>query len=139
MLEQAALAGATMELLGFGLWYYLLGAGWAENAARNLVLPLMVLFQNYHVFNCHSDDRSAFCVSLRSNRVLTMGVVAALGLYLLAMQLPFMQSLLGVAPVTPAQSGGLLLLAANVLMVMELYTLLTRGRSAQRPAPRTPV
>lgn len=138
MIEQAALAGATMGLLGFGLWYYLLGSGWEEGAARNLVLLLMVLFQNYHVFNCRSEVRSAFQVPLRNNRVLAVGVVAALGLHLLAMQLPFMQSLLGVAPVTLAQFGGLALLAASVLLVMELYKLLTRGRSRQRPALHTP-
>lgn len=134
MIEQATLTGATMGLLGFGLWYYLLSAGWEEGAARNLVLLLMVLFQNYHVFSCRSEERSAFQVPLRNNRVLAVGVVAALGLHLLAMQLPFMQGLLGVAPVTLAQFGGLALLAATVLVVMELYKLLRGERARRRSA-----
>ncbi|HMQ29227.1 MAG TPA: HAD-IC family P-type ATPase [Chloroflexaceae bacterium] len=139
MIEQTLLAGATMGLIGFGLWYYLLGAGWEEDAARNMVLLLMVLFQNYHVFNCRSEQRSAFRVPLRNNRVLAFGVVAALGLHLLAMQLPFTQSLLGAAPVSPAQFGLLALLASSVLIVMELYKLLVRGRTRRRPEVQEPL
>jgi magnesium-transporting ATPase (P-type) len=124
MVQQTAVSGVTMGLLSFGTWYALLQAGWDEAAARNLVLLLMVLFQNFHVFNCRSEYVSVFKVPLRRNILLVVGVVAALGLHLLSMQIPFMQSLLRVEPVSPAEFFYLFLLASTILVVMEIFKLL---------------
>lgn len=124
MVQQTAVSGVTMGLLSFGTWYALLQAGWDEAAARNLVLLLMVLFQNFHVFNCRSEYVSVFKVPLRRNILLVVGVVAALGLHLLSMQTPFMQGLLRVESVSPAEFFYLFLLASTVLVVMEIFKLL---------------
>jgi magnesium-transporting ATPase (P-type) len=129
MVQQTLLSGATMALVAFGAWWYLLDAGYEEAAARNLLLLLMVLFENFHVFNCRSEYTSAFRVPLRNNPILLVGVAAALGLHLAAMHIPLAQSVLGVAPVSLAEFGTLVLLAAPVLIVMELYKLV-RTRSA---------
>ena len=123
MVQQTVISGATMGLVCFGAWYGLLEAGWDEAAARNLVLLLMVLFQNFHVFNCRSEYVSAFRVPLQRNVILVAGVVGALGLHLLSMHLPFMQTLLRIGPVTPIEFFYLALLAATVLMAMELFKL----------------
>lgn len=124
MVQQTAVSGVTMGLLSFGTWYGLLQAGWDEATARNLVLLLMVLFQNFHVFNCRSEYVSAFKVPLRRNVLLVVGVVAALGLHLFSMQTSFMQSLLRVEPVSSAEFFYLFLLASTVLVVMEIFKLL---------------
>ncbi|MCX7791035.1 MAG: HAD-IC family P-type ATPase, partial [Chloroflexaceae bacterium] len=126
MVEQVVLSGLTIGLIGFGVWIYLLNAGWEEEAARNLLLLLIVLFQNYHVFNCRSEYVSAFRMPFRNNPFAFVAVIAALGLHTLVMHVPFMQSLLRIAPVTPEQFLILAALAGAILVIMELYKLVRR-------------
>jgi magnesium-transporting ATPase (P-type) len=126
MVTQTVTSGAVMGLVVFGVWYWLLSNGWEETAARNLVLLLMVLFQNFHAFNCRSEHESAFRVPFRRNPVLVIGVLAAQGIHLLAMQLPFMQVVLDVAPVSSQEWLVLLLLASTILVTMELFKFFKR-------------
>ncbi len=126
MVEQVVLSGLTIGLIGFGVWIYLLDAGWEEEAARNLLLLLIVLFQNYHVFNCRSEYVSAFRMPFRNNPFAFVAVIAALGLHTLVMHVPFMQSLLRIAPVTLEQFLILAALAGAILVVMERYKLIRR-------------
>lgn len=126
MVHQLVVSGATMGLVAFGLWYWLLAAGWEEAAARNLVFLLMVLLENFHVFNCRSEYRSTFRVPLRHNLVLVAGVLAAQGIHILAMHIPFMQSVLRVNPVSAGEWLHLFLLASVVLVVMEIFKLVKR-------------
>lgn len=121
MIKQTLVSGLTIGLVGFGLWFWLLNAGYDEFAARNLLLLLMVLFENVHVFNCRSEYTSAFRVPLRNNRILVIGVVVAFGIHMLSMQIPFIQSLLRVAPVSLNEFGLMFLCALSVLAVMELF------------------
>ncbi len=127
MVAQTVTSGAVMGLVVFGVWYWLLSNGWEETAARNLVLLLMVLFQNFHAFNCRSEHESAFRVPFRRNPVLVIGVLAAQGIHLLAMQLPFMQVVLDVAPVSIQEWLVLLPFAATILVAMELFKFFKRN------------
>jgi len=130
MVQQLVVASATMGVTAFGLWYWLLASGWEEAAARNMVLLLMVFLENFHVFNCRSEYRSAFRVPLTRNLVLVAGVLAAQGIHILAMHIPFMQSVLRVAPVSTGEWLSLFLLASVVLVVMELFKLAKRYSSS---------
>jgi magnesium-transporting ATPase (P-type) len=121
MIQQTALSGLVMGLITFGVWWWLLDAGYTEEAGRNLVLLLMVLFQNIHVFNTRSEYESAFRVPLSRNRALMIGVPLAFGLHALSMYLPFMQDLLRLAPVPIEAFLLLALLASSILWVMELF------------------
>ena len=121
MVQQVAVAGLTMGLIAFGAWVYLIHAGWEESAARNLLLLLFVLLQNVHVFNCRSEYASAFRVPLKRNYILVGGVLAAQGLHILAMHLPFMQSILRVEPTSLREWAGLLMPALAMLVVMEIF------------------
>ncbi|MDY0109985.1 MAG: HAD-IC family P-type ATPase [Candidatus Krumholzibacteria bacterium] len=122
MIQQTLVAGLAMGLLAFGLWAWLAPQTDAEIVAgRNLLLLLMVLLQNAHVFNCRSEYVSAFKVPLRRNTILVFGVLAAQGLHILSMQLPFMQSLLRIEPISFKQWGTLLLVAVPILAAMELF------------------
>jgi P-type Ca2+ transporter type 2C len=123
MIRQTLVSGATIGGLAFGVWVWLLNAGYTEDTARNLLLLLMVLFENFHVFNCRSEYISALRIPLRRNPFLIAGVTVALGLHLLAMHVPFMQAILSVAPVAWSEAGALLLVAAIVLVVMEIFKL----------------
>lgn len=119
MIRQMLVAGVTMGLVCFGFWIYLMNAGYEEATARNLLLALLVLMQFWHVLNCRSETRSAFAVPIRNNRILFVGMVLALGLHVLATQLPLLQETLEVEPI--AFENWLLLgaVASVVLFVME--------------------
>lgn len=130
MIQQVLISAAVMFFGAIGLWYWLLDTGWEEGPARNLLLLLMVLFQNFHVFNCRSEYVSAFRIPVQRNRFLVVGVIAALGVHLLAMWLPFLQPVLQVAPVSLAEFGYLALFAGSILIVMEIYKLI-RSRSTE--------
>jgi len=121
MVQETLASGLTIGLVAFGAWFWLLRMGYDEFTARNLLLLLMVLFENVHVFNCRSEYTSAFRVPLRNNRILTVGVVVAFGIHMLSMHLPFMQELLRVAPVTWSEFGLMLLLSLSVLVTMEIF------------------
>jgi len=122
MVWQTVVSGLTIGGLAFGLWYWLKAfQGLEETAARNLVLLLMVLLQNVHVFNCRSETTSAFRVPFRRNPLLIAGVLIAQGVHILSMYLPPMQKVLQVAPVTLAQWLSLLVLALVILVVMETF------------------
>jgi Ca2+-transporting ATPase len=121
MVQQTVASGLTMGLLAFAAWVWLLDKGWEEPAARNLILLLMVLFENVHVFNCRSERVSAFRTPIRRNRLLVFGVLAAQGVHILTMYTPLMQRVLRVAPVSLAEWASLILLAILLLAVMELF------------------
>jgi magnesium-transporting ATPase (P-type) len=139
MVLQTLLSGTWMGLITFGLWYWMLQTGVEEYSARNLVFLLMVLFQNFHVFNCRSEYVSAFRVPLQRNRVLLIGVPLMFMLHLLAMNIPFMQPILQTEPVGLREFALLLPVAATVLVLMELFKLARGGERPVRPTTPLPV
>lgn len=126
MIQENLVAGLTMGLVAFGAWYWLLADGWDVPTARNMLLLLMVLLENFHTFNCRSERRSAFKIPLRNNLVLLIGVLSAQAIHILSMHIPFMQELLRIAPVSLKEWVLLLLLASLILVVMELFKLWKR-------------
>jgi magnesium-transporting ATPase (P-type) len=122
MVWQTVVSGATIGLVALGAWYWMVRVEMMEEAtARNLVLLLMVLLQNVHVFNCRSESESALKISIRRNVILVFGVIVAQCIHILCMHLPLMRTVLGIAPVTFTQWISLLSLALAVLLVMELF------------------
>ena len=121
MIEEVLLSGVTIALIALGAWYWLLSSGWDEFAARNLVVLLMVLLENFHVFNCRSEYHSAFRVPISRNYLLIAGVIAAQGIHILALYVPFLQSVLQLQPVSPVEWLSLLALASLVVVVMEIF------------------
>lgn len=129
MVEETLVSGLYMGLSAFAAWYFLLGAGVEESAARNLVLLLMVLLENAHVFNCRSASISAFKIPISRNYFLFMGVIAAQGIHILSMYIPFMQDVLGVSPVTFEEWVSLMIIALGLIGVMEVYKFVGRFRN----------
>jgi P-type Ca2+ transporter type 2C len=126
MMHQTILSGFVMAILAFGLWAVLLSQGWQETSARNLVLLLMVLLENVHVFNCRSELQSAFRVPLGQNWLLLFGVLGAQGLHLSITHLPVMQNVLQVEPINWHDWLWCILLAALLLVPMEIFKLFKR-------------
>ena len=129
MISQTIVSGLTMGLIAFVFWYVLIEMRMMdETHARNIVLLLMVLLQNVHVFNCRSEFVSAFKVPISRNYILVFGVLAAQGLHILSMHIPFMQQVLRVEPITPSEWFQVLLLALPLLLVMEIYKKINNKR-----------
>jgi magnesium-transporting ATPase (P-type) len=131
MTGQTLVSGLTIGVLAFGFWYWMIGVqGVEEASARNMLLLLMVLLQNVHVFNCRSESVSAFKVPLHRNYILIFGVLAAQGIHVLSMHLPFMQTILGTQSVIWTQWLVCLLLALGILLTMEIFKWVARRRHA---------
>ncbi|MCT8336244.1 HAD-IC family P-type ATPase [Methanoculleus sp. Afa-1] len=128
MIEETLLSGVTIALIALGAWHWLLSNGWDEFAARNLVVLLMVLLENFHVFNCRSEYLSAFRIPISRNYFLIAGVVAAQGIHILALYVPFLQDVLQVQPVSPVEWVTLLVLASSVVVVMEIFKAVRKHR-----------
>lgn len=128
MIEETLLSGTVIALVALGVWYWLLSNGWDEFAARNLVVLLMVLFENFHVFNCRSEYQSAFHIPISRNYFLVAGVVAAQGVHILALYVPFLRDVLQVQPVSLVEWLSLLALASLVVVVMEVFKAVRKHR-----------
>lgn len=131
MIKQTIVSGLTMGGIVFGLWFWLNNyTDMGEFHARNVILLLMVFMQNFHAFNCRSESVSAFKVPLKRNIILVFGVIAAQGIHILSMQLPFMQNILRLEPVTPNEWVQILVLAVPMIISMEIFKLINKKQNA---------
>lgn len=135
MITQTLLSGSVMMLLTFGLWSHLLNnLHYGEAEARNIILLLMVLLQNFHVLNCRSERTSVFSIPFSNNHFVWISIIVAQGIHILSMHIPFMQNLLNVEPVSLSEWLKLLATASIILVVMELYKKVYTTRLKQYPA-----
>jgi magnesium-transporting ATPase (P-type) len=135
MIQQTITSGTTMAIVAFVNFYLLLNvAGFSEIDARNRLLLLMVLLENYHVFNCRSEYLSVFRVSFSRNWILVLGVLAAQGIHIAAMHIPIAQRVLQVATITLREWLVPFVMASAVLIAMEIFKLAKHGRETAWPA-----
>jgi Ca2+-transporting ATPase len=123
MIERTLVAALFMGVVGFGLFQWCLAAGWSEQASRNALLMLMVLFENVHLFNCRSETRSAFAMSPLRSPVLMVGMLVAFSIHVAMTYLPVGNLLLSTQPVDTSLWLYLLMLSLPILIVMELHKL----------------
>ncbi|MFO7724306.1 MAG: HAD-IC family P-type ATPase [Oceanipulchritudo sp.] len=122
MLEQVAVTGGWMGIFAFGAFYYMIEVmGMGIDPARNLLLLLMVLFENVHIFNCRSERRSAFRIPLNHNWLLIGTVALAQGVHIATMWIPGLRDVLGMQPVSFQAWVILLGLALSIIVVGELF------------------
>lgn len=133
MIEQTALAGLTMAGLGAGYFGWLLAEGRSIDEARNLLLLLMVCFQNVHVFNCRSERRSAFSQPLRSNLWIPAVVVLTQGIHIGAMHVPVLNEVLRIAPVAWSEWVQVAVISLLLIPTMEVYKSVKAGRLSSAP------
>ena len=110
-----------MGLAAFVTFSFVLAQGWSEVEARNLVLLLMVLFENVHAFNARSESRSALRVPLAANPFLIMAVIAAQGIHIAAMYTPGLSDILDLQPIGIATWAAVAGVALSLLLVAETY------------------
>jgi P-type Ca2+ transporter type 2C len=121
MIHRILLAALVMGGLSFMVFIYLMGKGWSEDEARNIVLLLMVLFQNVHIGNCRSEYHSAFVHSPFRSPYLLLAALSALGLHLFVMHTAFGARVLGMHVVSIEVIGLLCAIASSVFIVIEIH------------------
>ncbi len=130
MIQQTILSGATIGLVAYLSFYVLfVNMHLHEFDARNRVLLLMVLLENFHVFNCRSEYVSAFRIPFWRNRLLVVAVLVADFIHLAGMHCLLAQKVLKVAPLQLSEFTHAFLVASLILIVMELFKLVKFGRS----------
>ena len=133
MVKQTLTSGITIGIIAFAAWVWLLGEGYEENQARNPLLLLMVLFENFHVFNCRSEYRSAFRVPLRNNYFLIAGVILMQGLHIFAMHVPLTQELLSISPVSFKSWFSLFVIAGVIIVIMNTFKRIQATHNKDNP------
>ncbi len=124
MIERTVVAAVVIGCVGFGVFRWFLPDNASDGevaAARNLLLLLMVLFENIHIGNCRSEFRSALAISPFRSPVLLSGAILAFLIHLAAMHSSLGRSLLGAQPISLQNWGLLFVLALIILPVMELH------------------
>lgn len=124
MIKRVLMTSSIMSIVSILVYKYYLDLGLGQFAASNAILLLMVLFENVMIGNCRSETKSAFSISPFKNPFLLLGTLAAQGLHLIAMHVPFLAKMLDIRPVPLKQWGILFLLSLTVLAVVEIDKLI---------------
>ncbi len=121
MLERILIATLVVGFGGFAVFATAIHYGWSTEAARNLLLLTMVLYENFHIGNCRSEKKSAFALSPLRSPVLFFGTLGALLLHIVAMHIPFLQNVLSTGPVSLAMWGVVLGVAFLIIPALEWH------------------
>jgi P-type Ca2+ transporter type 2C len=131
MIDRILLSTLVMGIGGYCVFSWMLESGVSEHQARNYLLLLFVLFENFQTLNSRSEHHSVFMQPLAANWLLVVGIAATQGLHIAAMHLPWTQEILGIAPISLRDWAMLLAVAASLLLVTEAQKAVTRWRRSQ--------
>ena len=135
MVVQVLAAGCYMGLAGFVFFDWCLRHGMSEAVASNLLLLLMVLFENAQCLNARSESRSILSLSFAGNPFLLVAILGALALHVSTMFLPGISTLLGTAPVPLTDFLVTVTIALSLIVAVEAQKQLY-GRWIERPDGR---
>lgn len=122
LIEQIAVSAITIGVLVFGVWAYLIKKlQLPEEAARGIIMALMVFIQNVHVFNCRSEKKSIFKTKLFSNWFIPAGVAFSILLQVIIMEVPILSKFLKTTSVSVPNMLLLFALSLVIIVVMEIY------------------
>jgi magnesium-transporting ATPase (P-type) len=119
MLRRIMVAGFYIGIVSFVLFYFLLERGESVESARNIILLLMVLFENVHVFNARTEYNYLYKVGYKSSTMLILLVIFTQLLHIACMHIPFMQNVLSTQPVSLNTWLSLSVLALGLVIIME--------------------
>ena len=128
MLLRVALMTPMIAAVTFGWVMWRLEQGVAIDLVRTETFTVLAMCQWFNVLNCQSATRSALRLGLLKNPWLLGGLALSIGLQLLVLYAPFMNTLFYTVPLPPASLLPLLLLASSVLWAEELRKLIVRLR-----------
>ena len=119
MLRRIVVGGLYIGLVSFVLFYFLLQKGMEVESARNIILLLMVLFENVHVFNSRTEVNFLYKMKYKNSMTLIIMVMFTQLLHIACMYIPFMQNVLSVQPVSLNAWLILVVVALGLIFVME--------------------
>ena len=125
MFQEIIVSGLVIGIIVFAVWNYLINTlNMNVFIARGYIMTLMVFVQNIHVFNCRSEDKSAFTMPLKNNYLIIGGVIASIILQIIVMEVPFLSNALNTTKVPIIHMLILFFFASLVLIIMEAYKLI---------------
>jgi magnesium-transporting ATPase (P-type) len=125
--QRTLLVGAVMTIGGLIMFDWALAhPQYTVEQARTVALTTLVVFQAFHLGSSRSERRSVFQVPVLSNRFLLGAQAGALGVHVAALYLPLTQAVLRVEPIGVDAWWRLVVIAASVLIVVELDKLVRR-------------
>lgn len=141
MIVRNVYSALVMAGVGFGLFYWLIARGYDVGHARNLLLLLFVIFENFQALNARSEHHSLFYRGLFSSPLLLASVIGAQAIHLAASHVPGLADTLRIWPPTIEEWGALLAAGASLLVVMEFEKWWTarHKRLKTRPEPEAPI
>lgn len=129
LIQEIAVASIIIGTLVFAVWYYLIKIlNMDLTIARGYIMALMVFIQNIHVFNCRSEKKSAFFVSIKNNPFIVVGVILTILLQIIIMESNFMTNILQTVSIPLFNLLCLFGLSLIILFIMELYKLIKYGK-----------
>ena len=125
LMKEICVSGLFIGLCVFFVWYILVNVMKLDLVlARAYIMTLMVFIQNIHVFNCRSEHRSAFSISIRNNWLIIFGVVSSIVLQIIIMETPFFARILQISSVPVVHLIYLFVIALSILVIMEIYKMI---------------
>ena len=121
LLTEVLVAGLTIGLIVFGIWYYLVDITGMEVAtARGYIMVLMVFLQNMHVLNCRSEKTSIFRMPF-NNPLVLVTIIGAIILQVIVMEVPFLSEFLNTTTVPIVDMLRLFVFSLIIILVMEIF------------------
>ena len=124
--ERTVLAGLVQAGGALSLFAWELAQTGSTARAQTTALTTLVLFEAFHVGNSRSEHTSIFRISPFSNPFLFVASSVALAVHVAALYLPATQFVLRVVPVDAATWLRMILVAASIIVAMELHKRLRR-------------
>lgn len=124
MIERMIVSVLVMGGLSFIVFHWMIKSDYTVAQGQNVVLLLMVLFENFHIGNCRSETKSAFALSPFRSPILLLGALSALLIHVVSMYIPFMQNVLGTEPLPLTTWLVIAGLAVLVVPAIELHKLM---------------
>lgn len=127
MIGEIAISGLSIGLIVFFVWYILIKEFKMDIAlARGYIMTLMVFIQNFHAFNCRSENHSAFSVGLFSNWIFILAVFSSIGLQFLVMENDVLSNFLATSSIPLMHVVYLVLISFAILIIVEVYKFFRR-------------
>lgn len=138
MIERTVVAALVIALVSYVAFVWMIEVvELSEESTRNILLLLIVLFQNFHIANCRSETKSAFAISPLRSPILMGGVAAAFLVHFASMHIPFMQRLLRTEPVSLTTWLVVIAMASTIVVAMEFHKWSWNRRQAAQSANLT--
>lgn len=120
LVGRVVVVGALMAGGAFGLFQWEVDQGTSLDAARTVAVNVVVFVELFYLFNCRSLSYSMFRIGVFSNIWVVLGVIAMILLQVLFTYVPFMNQILGSAPIGMAAWGRILVIGLAIYIFVEI-------------------